>query len=71
LFPNVLVGLVHILDRQDGQKAIIPKVSQRDPRTRLDIELGYCLLGKVERDGNAEQIAVCKADIIDDAMYIY
>lgn len=65
---NVLVWLVDVLDRQDGQVAVITVVAQGKPGTGLDAEPLDLGLVDVERDGHAEEGAIGQTVVLDDSM---
>jgi hypothetical protein len=64
--PNVLIGLVDVLDRDDGQVAVVAEVAQGYPGAGLDSELIDLGLVHVERDGNAEEGAIGEAEVGDN-----
>lgn len=63
---NSLVGAVDIVDGQDGQVAVITKVTQGDAATGLQLEGIDFLLGDVEGNGHGEDIAIGKAAVLTD-----
>jgi len=63
---NGLVGFVNVLDGQDGKVAVVSKISKGDACPWLDLIFFYSLLGDVEADRHAEQIAICKALLLND-----
>lgn len=63
-----LVGLVDVLDGQDGQVAVIAEVSQGDPLAGLQAKLVNLGLGKIEGDGHGEKNAILEAVLLDNSV---
>jgi hypothetical protein len=63
----VLVWLVDVLDRDDGQVAVVSEVSERNASTRLHTELVNSLLRCIKCDGNAEEVAIREPAVADDS----
>lgn len=63
-----LVGLVDVLDGQDGQVAVITEVSQGDPLAGLQAKFLNLGLGKVEGDGHGEKNAILEAVLLDNSV---
>lgn len=69
-FSNLPVGLVDILNSEDGQVAVVSQVAQGDAGTRLDGELIDALLGHIESDGHGEKVAIGETIVLDDAVVV-
>ena len=67
---NLLVGLVNILDRQDGERSVIAEVAQRDTGSRLDAGLVNGRLRDIESDGHGEEDARGEAIVLDDSGFL-
>ncbi len=65
---DILVGLVHILDGDDGQVLVVSEITQRDAGAGLHPKLVDGLLGHVEGNRYAEEHAVGKTVFLDDAV---
>jgi hypothetical protein len=65
-----LVGPVDILDGQDGEGAVVTEIAQGDTSTGLDAEVVDGLLGHVQVDGHAEEVAVDETVVLDDAIVV-
>lgn len=63
---NSLVGFVNILNRQDGEVAIIPEVPQGNPLTGCQAKLLDFGLGQVKGDGHGEQEAIGETVLLYD-----
>ena len=62
-----LVWPVDILDRDDGQVAVVTEITEGDASSGLDALAVYRFLRHVERDGDTEEIAIGEAVVGDDA----
>jgi hypothetical protein len=69
MFEHILVWLVDILDRDDGQVSVIAEVAESNARPRLHASLFYRLLRKVKRDGHRKEVSICKTVLADNAAY--
>lgn len=65
---NILVGLVDILDGQNGNVGVVAQVAEGDAGTGLDAELVDLGLADVEVDGHAHEVAIGKTVGSDDAV---
>jgi len=65
---GLLVGLVNVVDGEDGQVAVVAEIAQRYPGAGLEGELVDGPLGDVERDGHAEEGATREAVLLDDSV---
>lgn len=63
---NILVRLVDVVDRDNGQMAVVTEITKSDAATRYDTDLVDLLLGDIEGNGHGEQGAVRKADVLDN-----
>lgn len=64
-FLNSLVWLVHILDCDDSQIAVISEVAKGDASTGLDTQFANGLFRHVKADGHAEEVSIRKAQVLD------
>jgi hypothetical protein len=67
---RLLVGPVNVLDGQDGEGAVVTEIAQGDTSTGLDAEVVDGLLGHVQVDGHAEEVAVNETVVLDDAIVV-
>ncbi len=63
---NALVRLVNVLDREDGQVAVVSEVAQGNAGARLEAELVDGFLPHIKGNGHAEEHAIGKAVVLDD-----
>lgn len=61
------VGLVDILDGEDGKVAVVSEVAEGDARTGLDGEGVDLLLGDIESDGHGKESAIGETVVLDDS----
>ena len=66
-YGNELVRLIYIVYGDDGQVAVIAEVPQGDASAEFDAELLDGVLVGIEADGHAEEVAICKSAVFDDA----
>ena len=64
---GLLVGLVNVLDGEDGQVTVVTEIAQRYPRAGLERELVDGVLAHVEGDGHTEERAAGEPVLLDDA----
>lgn len=64
---NILVRPVDVLDSQDGEVAVVAQVAQGDLGAGLDAELVDLGLVDIQVDGHAEEDAIGKPVVGDDA----
>lgn len=62
-----LIGLVDVVNGDDGQVAIVTEIAQSDARTSLDFRLFDDLLCDIQADRHAEEITICETDVLHDA----
>jgi hypothetical protein len=62
-----LIRLVDVLDREDGQIAVVAEIAQGHACASLDAQLLNVLVGEIECDGNAEEGAACEAVFLNDS----
>lgn len=62
----VLVRLVDIIHRQDGEVAVVAEIAQGDTGARLQAEFGDGFLGHIEGDGHGEEEARSEAVLLND-----
>lgn len=62
-----LVWLVDVLDREDGQVAVVAEIAQGHACAGLEAESLDLLVGEVECDGDAEEGAVREAVLLYDS----
>lgn len=67
---KLLVGLVNILDSDDGQVAVVTEVTEGDTSTSLDSELLNLLLGDIKGNGDGEEGSVGHAAVGDNSKII-
>lgn len=63
---NVLVGLVDVIDGDDGQVAVITEIAESNPGSGLDTDAVYRLLREIEGDGHGEEGTIGETVIRDD-----
>ena len=63
----VLIGLVDILDGNDGEVAVITKITERCSSSRLEASFFNRRQRDVQADGHAEKFAVCQTGVVDDS----
>ena len=61
------VGLVEVLDSQDGKASVVSRVAEGDSSALLETELLDLLLRDIESDGHGEEVAVLEAQGVPDA----
>jgi len=66
-----LVRLIDISDGHNGQVADITEVTERNSSTGLDTKLGDLVVRYVEADRHAEEVAICKALLLNDAVWVW
>jgi len=54
----LLVGLVDVVNGDDGQVAVVSEVTEGDAGTSLCLDFVNCLLEDIETDGHGEKVAV-------------
>lgn len=64
---HLLVGLVDILDGEDGEVSLVAEISEGEAGARLDAQLVDGLLVDVQVDGHAEEGAVGEAVGLNNA----
>lgn len=69
LWQNILVRLVNIIDRQDGEIAVVAEIAQGDAGAGLEAEFGDGFLGHIEGDGHGEEEAGSETVLLDDAVF--
>jgi hypothetical protein len=62
-----LVWLVDVLDREDGQVAVVAEIAQGDAAAGLEAQFLDLVAGEVECDGYAEEGAACEAVLLNDS----
>lgn len=67
---DLLVGLVDILDGDDGQVAVVTEVTESDTGTGLNSELLNLLLGDIEGNGDGEEGSIGHAAVGDNSNII-
>lgn len=65
----VLVRLVDIIDRQDGEVAVVAEIAQGDAGAGLEAEFGDGFFRHIEGDGHGEEEAGSEAVLLDDAVW--
>lgn len=68
LAANSLIGLVDVLDGQDGEVAVITEVPQSHPLAGRQAELVDLRLVQVEGDGHGEEKAVRQAVLLNNSV---
>lgn len=63
---DLLVGLVDVLNGQDGQVAVIPEVAQCDLLAGRKAKLINLRLGHVQGDGHGKENAIGETVVLDD-----
>ena len=63
----LLVRLVNILYRDNGQISVITEIPKSDPGTNLDTDLLNVCLREVKGNGYREEVAICQAIVLNDA----
>ena len=63
-----LVGLVDVLDGQDGQVAVIPEVTQCDLLAGRKTQLIDLRLRYVQSDGHGKENAIGETVVLDDSV---
>lgn len=61
---NVLVGLVDILDSDDGEVTVVSEVTESNASTRLRTGFLDNLLADIKVDGHGEKVAICEAVVV-------
>ena len=61
------VGLVEVLDGQDGEASVVSRVAEGDSGALLEAELLDLLLRDIESDGHGEEVAVLESQGVSNA----
>lgn len=65
---NLLVGLVDVVNGEDGQVAVVTEIAKGNSSTGLEAEIGDQFFGGVEGDGHGEEVAIGEAVVCDDSV---
>lgn len=63
---NILIRSIDIVDRDNGQMAVITEVTKSNTLTRHNVGLIDLLLSDIEGNRHGEQCTVRKTDVLDD-----
>lgn len=67
---NLLVGLVDVVDGEDGQAAVVSQIAQSDPGAGLEAQLVNLLLVDIQGDGHGEEGAIGQTEGLNNAVFI-
>ena len=68
LVVDLPVGLVDVINSENGQTVVISQIAEGDSSPGLDAQLINLLLVHIERDGHAEEVAIGQAVLLNDAI---
>jgi len=66
MHEDSLIGLVDVVNRENGEITVVTRVAQGDTRSSLEACLVNCFLGRIESDGHRKKVAIGETRFSDD-----